>query len=545
MKQWSKAVVSRTQCVLFSETLDDSVREDHPIRYLDTALDLVDWSCWEGEYSGYRGQPAIHPKLMAGAILYGLMKRIRSTRDLEEATRERLDFRWFLECRTIDHSTFGNFRKRFDKPLKDLMKQISRAVVERSEEPKLLELILDGTRIRANSERQGSRTAQQLERLVQACCQALEEKLDRFECANESEEEIQELRRKITELEREREKYELALSEARCRDEIRRKHNGEKSAGVKVPVTDRDATVLPNKDGGYAPNYTPTVGVESESGAIVSADVVEGGDEASSVVDAAEDCQEVLGQLPEQILADGNFATGASLEQLEGKGIDSYMPTGTAMREDNPANRPDPSQPVAKQLWERLPRHGKQLDRRAFVYVAEEDQYRCPMGRSLVCKRQGKHTRTKVRIRYYYGTNCAECPLASQCISGKAKSRCVTRDEYQDVRDRVDERMTSPEGRVTYSRRAPRVEVVFARIKQSFAIRQFLLRGIKNVRIEWTWLCTAYNLKKLLALMQKDKRVPKGRFDAQFRSVASILALFCQNSRQYSRKSGLAEKFAA
>ena len=42
-------------------------------------------------------------------------------------------------------------------------------------------------------------------------------------------------------------------------------------------------------------------------------------------------------------------------------------------------------------------------------------------------------------------------------------------------------------------------ETPFAHIKSVMGVRQFLLRGLEKVRIEWTWVCTAYNLKKLLA----------------------------------------------
>lgn len=507
MKHWSKPVAPREQCVLFSETLDETVSQNHPIRYLDASLSLLDWSSWEAKYDGYRGQPPIHPRVMAGAILYGLMKRIRSSRDLEEATRERLDFRWFLECRTVDHSTFAGFRKRFEEPLKDLMKQVSRAVVEQSGATELLELILDGTRVRANSERQGARTAERLEQLVQACSEALEEKLDRLARADEQQgqqdrEEQEELRRRITELEFEKEKYMLALSEAHRRDAIKQEIDRAKSRQVRVPVTDRDSTILPNKDGGFAPNYTPTVAVESESGAIVSAEVVEGGNEVSSVERTVETCEEVLGKTPERLLADGNFADGEKLRKLEEKGIESYIPAGGDRRESNPANRVDPTQPISPEFWGQLHRTGKRLDSRAFVYEACNDVYYCPMGQTLRYEKSGRRKRTGYKYRTYFCPGRAGCPLAEQCIKGDVSRRSLSRDEHQDVRDRVDVRMASREGQDIYARRAPIVEGVFAQIKQAFGIRQFLLRGIRNVRMEWTWVCTAYNLKKLLKLMQ-------------------------------------------
>ncbi len=39
----------------------------------------------------------------------------------------------------------------------------------------------------------------------------------------------------------------------------------------------------------------------------------------------------------------------------------------------------------------------------------------------------------------------------------------------------------------------------FAIIKGIFAVRRFLLRGLEKVRTEWCCVCTAYNLKKLIA----------------------------------------------
>ena len=44
-------------------------------------------------------------------------------------------------------------------------------------------------------------------------------------------------------------------------------------------------------------------------------------------------------------------------------------------------------------------------------------------------------------------------------------------------------------------------ETPFAHIKQVMGVRQFLLRGLENVRTEWRWVCTAFNLQKLLRSM--------------------------------------------
>ena len=59
--------------------------------------------------------------------------------------------------------------------------------------------------------------------------------------------------------------------------------------------------------------------------------------------------------------------------------------------------------------------------------------------------------------------------------------------------------MQTGAGRTTYNRRMHIGETPFAIIKRIMEVRRFLLRGLDKVRTEWCWVCTAYNLKKLIA----------------------------------------------
>jgi hypothetical protein len=51
--------------------------------------------------------------------------------------------------------------------------------------------------------------------------------------------------------------------------------------------------------------------------------------------------------------------------------------------------------------------------------------------------------------------------------------------------------------RSRYRLRKQVIEPVFGQIKQARGFRQFLLRGVDNVRAEWALICTAHNLTKL------------------------------------------------
>ncbi len=68
--------VGRDQLTLFTEKLDDIIDDDHPVRLLDDILEKIDWTAWGEFLRVTRGQPPIHPRYLAGAILYGIMKRI-------------------------------------------------------------------------------------------------------------------------------------------------------------------------------------------------------------------------------------------------------------------------------------------------------------------------------------------------------------------------------------------------------------------------------------------------------------------------------------
>jgi transposase len=58
-------------------------------------------------------------------------------------------------------------------------------------------------------------------------------------------------------------------------------------------------------------------------------------------------------------------------------------------------------------------------------------------------------------------------------------------------------RLNTAEGKAKYKLRQQTVEPVFGIIKSAMGFRQFLLRGLEKVSLEWELVCLAYNLKRL------------------------------------------------
>jgi hypothetical protein len=141
------------------------------------------------------------------------------------------------------------------------------------------------------------------------------------------------------------------------------------------------------------------------------------------------------------------------------------------------------------------------------VYDAQSDCYRCPQGWPLT---RGKTTTdhrkdgTEIKRTRYAAqpADCADCPLQARCLSGKAKARQISRDQFEPHREVLAARMATDAGRQLYAHRRAPGERPFAVIKQHFGVRQFLLRGLERVRQEWTWLMITFNLKKLLHVLQ-------------------------------------------
>lgn len=514
MTRWAQPPEQREQLVFYTRRLDDALPLGHTVRLLDEILGRLQWSAWEGKYHARLGQPAIHPRVLASVLLYGFFTRIRSSRSLEEALVVRMDFRWLVEGRTIDHTTLSEFRRRHSTELKDLFVQVCLLARELG----LLTLDrlgFDATRARANNRRRGTRTPDEL-RQEKA---DLEAKYDELAAQTEAEDTREdelfethsphELPPELRDAKRRHEQLDAALQSLAAAKEAGR------DVPKRVPTTDLESRVMPNKDGGHAPNYTPTAVVDIDSGLIVGADVLNCVNEDGHLLPSVDEVQKQFGlTAPPAVLTDGLNGTGANLAGCADRGIEIYSPCPLPDPASNPALRADPSQPVPESEWTNLPTKNvkvkgqarTQLDKSAFVYDEARDCYWCPLGQPL------EYTSTtseacgsgrRIRARYQAKMSaCADCPLRARCLQGQSKPRMINREQYEAHRERHARKMATQEAQEMYALRRHPGERPFAVIKQQFGLRQFLLRGLKRVQDEWRWAATAFNLQRLISLLR-------------------------------------------
>jgi len=510
-EHWAQAPIPREQMVLFSPTLEEAISEDHPVRLLDEILRGVEWSSWVTPCGDHRGRPPIHPRILAGIILYGLMHRFRSSRMLEYMCGHNLDFMWLAEGQRPDHTTLSIFRKESREALKDLFRQVGRLAMAMGL-VRLGEVAFDGTRVKANANRYQTWTAEKVAaalRELEGLFERMMAEADQADAATQGEllsgESARHLPGELGNLQRRRRKLQELQRALQAQDEARRREGKDPQKNpAQMPKADVDAKMMPNKEGGYAANYTPTATVDVSSGLIVDCEVIADCNEHPQTLPTVDRIEAVFGEKPQAFLADAAHGTGENLLGMEERNVAFYTPMESSLPQPgNPACRDDPRQPVAEKDWPSLPRNPqKQLDKSCFVYEEQEDRYWCPMGQILAyaTTEREKRNAQKVEVRVYRCESCDNCPLAASCRAPKARrGRSIHRDVYEPLREAMAVKMKTPEGKAVYNRRMHGAETPFAHIKGAMGVRQFLLRGLEHVRTEWRWVCTTYNVKKLLA----------------------------------------------
>ncbi|MFC1758430.1 IS1182 family transposase [Planctomycetota bacterium] len=513
---WQDAPMPRAQLVLVPTALEELIPGDHPVRLIDEILDSLDWTEYESAYNGRRGQPPIHPSVMAKVLLFAMIRRIRSSRQIEYELKHSIDFMWLTSGRRIDHTTISEFRRKHTKALRGIFQQMIKLAINLGI-ANLAELCIDGTRVLASANRYKTWTSQRLARALEQLDAQIAEAMENLEVADTLEEDLlgedisaDRLPKAVADLKQRREQLAALQQTTKEMDEIRKK-NGSKGP-AQLPKTDPDSRILPNKEGGYAANFTPMATTETASGFIIDCDVVIGNvehDQFSSTVDGVQaDFQVDVYRM----MADSAYTTGANLTAAEEKEVELIGPLAGTQVEENPATRDDLTKPVSADDLDRLPINPqtKRFDKSAFAYDEESDCYYCPAGKSLP-HRTTENTTYRgglpVQRKVYTCHDCAGCPLADRCRKNpdSKRGREIMHDEHEGARRRHRERMKTPEAQEAYSRRQHFGETPFAVIKACFDMRRFLLRGIEGVGQEWRWASTAFNLKKLMGHSLRQK----------------------------------------
>ena len=126
-----------------------------------------------------------------------------------------------------------------------------------------------------------------------------------------------------------------------------------------------------------------------------------------------------------------------------------------------------------------------------------------------------------IETTIYECKECDGCPLKEKCIKSRSKTPLSERSKrlyvskyFQTQRELMEARINTEEGILLRINRSIQSEGVFAFVKEDLLFRRFMMRGTKNVAVEWMLLTFAYNVSKLHSKMQNNRlgehlKIPK------------------------------------
>lgn len=132
---------------------------------------------------------------------------------------------------------------------------------------------------------------------------------------------------------------------------------------------------------------------------------------------------------------------------------------------------------------------------RYFIYNKQDDCFVCPGNQILTLIRESKDGR-----RFYQGSSgvCADCEYKNRCCqSTKGSARTITTDDKEPLRQQMNEKMEQEHSKDIYRKHKTIVEPVFGQIKNT-GFRGFNVRGIQKTSGEFSLVCIAHNIKKIM-----------------------------------------------
>ena len=115
---------NQNQNWLFPPSIQELIPQDHPVRIVNSVIEQIDIKPLLDTYSK-EGHPSYHPKMMLKVMVYAYMDNIYSSRKIEKALLENINFMWLSGRQTVDHNTIARFRSnKLKLVFKDIFKQV-------------------------------------------------------------------------------------------------------------------------------------------------------------------------------------------------------------------------------------------------------------------------------------------------------------------------------------------------------------------------------------------------------------------------------------
>ena len=458
----------RSQNTMFPERLDDYIAEDNPVRVIEVFVEELDLNRldFEGMRPEATGRPAYHPATLLKIYIYGYLNRIQSSRRLERETHRNVELIWLTGRLTPDFKTIADFRKDNAKAIRNVCREFivlcrqlnlfSEAIVA-----------IDGSKFKAVNNRDKNFTDTKLKKRMEQ----LEESIARY---------LAELDRAdreptaVTEAKVARLKEKVAAVKEHMQNLNQIGEQLREAPDHQVSLTDPDARSMATSGRGTGMvGYNVQTAVDTKHHLIVAHEVTNVGHDRTQLSSMAKQARAAIGTEQLTVLADRGYFKGEEILECEQAGINALVP---------------------KPLTSNSKADGR-FDKRDFVYIREEDEYRCPAGQRAI--RRYTSIENGMTLHRYWTSACPKCAIKAQCTP--SDYRRITRWEHEAVLDAMHDRLERQPDAMRLRRQT--VEHPFATLKAWMGSTHFLTKRLPRVSTEMSLHVLAYNLKRVIQIM--------------------------------------------
>jgi transposase len=457
----------RDQLLLLPEAVDDYVGSDNPVRFIDAfveGLDLTAAGFLRVEAKAM-GRPGYAPGDLLKLYIYGYLNRVRSSRRLETECHRNIEVLWLLRTLKPDFKTIADFRRDNRAAFRAVFRQFV-LLCRRLDLYGRELLAVDGTRIKAVNNKDRNFTRSSLREFIRRADEWLEDYLKRLDEGDVEDgatgggARTKNLAEKIAALNEKRGRYQAMLAQL------------DRTGEDQISLTDPDSRAMAAHTK-VGVGYNVQVAVDAKNKLIVEQAVTNQVVDMGLLTETSEPAREILGIETIDVVADRGYFKIEDIEACERAGCVPHVA------------KPQRGSSVREGLFRKD----------EFRYDAGLDAYVCPAGKLLTPIRRGR-MRDLERTDYGNPKACRACQLRPRCTNN---ARSVFRLENEDVLDRMAERLKVRPA--ILDRRREVVEHPFGSIKQWMYQGAFLMRGLANVRAEFSLTALAYNLRRALNIL--------------------------------------------
>ena len=443
--------IDRDTDFLLPPSVDEWLPERHLARFVVEVIAGLDLRAMTGSYRG-SGEASYHPRLLLGIMIYGYATGVFSSRKLERATYDSVAFRFIAANDHPDHDTIAAFRRRFLPQIEMLFVQVL-VLAREMGVLKLGTVALDGTKIHANASRHSALSYEHAGKIEAQLRAEVTDLMAKAEAADQAD--VPDGMSIPEELAR-REARLAAIAHAKATIEARAKErHAREQADYEAKLAAREAkTAATGKKPGGRPPAPPLEGP-------LATDQVNLTDEESRIMP----------------MAGGGFEQCYNAQAVVAAGS-LLVIAADVTQAPNDKRQLEPMLDKIADLPEGLGEVGELLADNG--YFSEANVNACAaagIDPVIAMGREAHHPSLDQRF--------ADAPPPLQ---------------QPTPLEAMDHRLKTPKGKKLYALRKQIPEPVFGIIKSALGFRQFLLRGLDNVRGEWNLVTIAWNLKRMFVL---------------------------------------------